>query len=241
MPLKEIAERNAALHAKSDAPTLLTHALEDPRLGDTALVSSFGAESVVLLHMVAQINPATPVLFLDTEMLFAETLAYQIEVATRLGLTDIRVIRPDRKALFEHDNEGLLHLHAPDACCNLRKTVPLEKALAPFGSWITGRKRAQASTRANLPLFEKDGARIKINPLAAWTRGDIIAYMDRHRLPRHPLVAKGYPSIGCAPCTSPVGHGEDSRAGRWRDQDKTECGIHFENGKAVQTRMDKAS
>lgn len=235
MPLKELAERNNILHAKSDPLTILAHALEDVRLGDVALVSSFGAESVVLLHMAAQVRADVPVLFLDTELLFDETLTYQQDVAETLGLTDIRVIRPDRNAVFARDNENLLHLHDPDACCALRKTEPLAKALAPFGSWVTGRKRYQGGDRAALPVFEKDGDRIKINPLARWNRDDIAAYMDRHALPRHPLVAQGYPSIGCKPCTTRVTPGEDPRAGRWRDQSKTECGIHFENGRAVRS------
>lgn len=229
MPLKEIAERQNLLHAKSTPQMILKHVLDDVRLGETALVSSFGAESVVLLHMVAQIDPATPVIFLDTEMLFAETLAYQKEVAETLGLTDVRVVKPARDALLIRDSEGLLHQADVDACCALRKKEPLERALAPFGSWITGRKRYQNGTRAALPVFEKESGshRIKVNPLASWGPAEIAAYMDQHDLPRHPLVAKGYPSIGCQPCTHAVGIDDDPRAGRWKDTEKTECGIHF--------------
>lgn len=227
MPLKELAERRNILHRKSDAQTILRHALDDLHIGPTALVSSFGADSVVLLHMVAQINPATPVIFLQTEMLFSETLQYQQDVAKQLGLTDVRVITPDREQVFTRDNENLLHLHDPDACCTLRKAEPLEHALSDFGGWITGRKRFQNGQRADIPHFEKDGRRIKINPLASWTPQDIAAYIAQHNLPRHPLVAQGYPSIGCAPCTTRVSLGEDPRAGRWRDAAKTECGIHF--------------
>ena len=233
MPLKELAERRNTLHRRSDAQTILRHALDDGQIGPVALVSSFGAESVVLLHMAAEVRRDVPMIFLQTEMLFSETLDYQRQVADRLGLTDLRVIRPDREAVFARDNEGLLHLHDPDACCTLRKAEPLERALTGFGGWITGRKRFQGGARKDLPLYEKDGPRIKVNPLADWKRDDIAAYMDRHRLPRHPLVARGYPSIGCAPCTSRVSEGEDARAGRWRGQDKTECGIHFENGRVV--------
>lgn len=237
MPLKELAERRALLHRKSDAQTILTQALDDAQIGEVALVSSFGAESVVLLHMVAQIDRSTPVIFLDTEMLFPETLTYQREVADRLGLTDLRVIRPNRAALLERDVDGILHTFDTDACCALRKTEPLEAALQGFGGWITGRKRVQGGQRAQLPLFEKDtGARIKINPLAAWTPKMIADYMDAHDLPRHPLVARGFASVGCAPCTTKVGEDEDPRAGRWRGMEKTECGIHFENGKAIRGR-----
>ncbi len=234
MPLKELAERRTLLHRKSDAQTILKHALDDVQIEQVALVSSFGAESVVLLHMVAQINPDTPVLFLDTEMLFPETLAYQQQVAEQLGLRDMRVIRPSRAKLMERDVDGILHTFDTDACCTLRKTEPLEEALQGFGGWITGRKRVQGGQRAQLPLYEKDdGARIKINPLADWTPEMIADYIDTHDLPRHPLVSHGFKSIGCAPCTTKVAEGEDPRAGRWRGMEKSECGIHFENGKAI--------
>jgi phosphoadenosine phosphosulfate reductase len=229
MPLKEIAERQNLLHAKSTPQTILKHVLDDVRLGDTALVSSFGAESVVLLHMISEIDKATPVIFIETEMLFDETLAYQQEVAEALGLTDVRVVKPSREAILVRDNEGLLHQADVDACCTLRKKEPLEKALIGFGSWITGRKRYQNGQRAALPVFEKDTAshRIKINPLAGWDPDQLSDYIDAHDLPRHPLVAKGFPSIGCKPCTHAVGVSDDPRAGRWKDTEKTECGIHF--------------
>jgi phosphoadenosine phosphosulfate reductase len=235
MPLKELAERRNLLHRKSDAPTILRHALDDVQIGPVALVSSFGAESVVLLHMVAQINRATPVLFLDTEMLFAETLHYQQTVAQRLGLTDIRVITPDRNAVLREDVDGLLHQADPDACCDLRKSRPLAAALGDFGGWITGRKRYQGGQRTQLPLFEKEGRKIKINPLASWSAKEIADYMNTYDLPRHPLVKQGYPSIGCMPCTTRVSALEDPRAGRWRNSTKTECGIHFENGNVAQS------
>ena len=228
MPLKELAERRNILHRKSDAQTVLRHALTDVQIGKIAMVSSFGAESVVLLHMMSEIDKATPVIFLDTEMLFPETLAYQREVATALGLTDVRVITPDRNALLTEDVDGLLHQADTDACCDLRKTRPLANALEGFDAWITGRKQFQGGQRADLPLFEKDGRKIKVNPLAKWTAQDLQAYITKHDLPRHPLVAKGYPSVGCMPCTTRVGDHEDQRAGRWRNSEKTECGIHFD-------------
>lgn len=229
MPLKELAERRNILHRKSDAQTVLRHALGDVQIGKIALVSSFGAESVVLLHMVAQIDKATPVIFLDTEMLFPETLAYQRQVATDLGLSDVRVITPDRDALLTEDVDGLLHQADTDACCDLRKTRPLAAALAGFDGWITGRKQFQGGKRTDLPLFERDGRKIKVNPLANWTAQDLQAYIAKHDLPRHPLVVKGYPSVGCMPCTTRVSDHEDQRAGRWRGEEKTECGIHFES------------
>ncbi|ABV92894.1 phosphoadenosine phosphosulfate reductase [Dinoroseobacter shibae DFL 12 = DSM 16493] len=236
-PLPPVAERVAHLNHRyrhHSATAVVERALNDPTVGHTALVSSFGAESVVLLHMIARRDPDTPVLFIDTEMLFPETLAYQRDVSERLGLRNLRVIRAGAEAVRATDPEGTLHQRDPDACCALRKTAPLDAALSRFDAWITGRKRFQAGSRAALEFFEADGpSRIKVNPLAHWTPGDVQDYMTNNRLPRHPLVARGYPSIGCAPCTSKVAPGEDPRAGRWRDADKEECGIHFINGKAV--------
>ncbi len=237
MPLKEFADRQNLLHDKSAPEVILRHALEDVRLGETALVSSFGAESVVLLHMVAAIDAATPVIFLDTEMLFPETLTYQRDVALTLGLRDLRIITPDRDAVLAEDVDGLLHQADPDACCGLRKTRPLEQGLSGFGSWITGRKRFHGGARAQLPVFEKDAQRIKINPLAHWNAQDVADYMSRHNLSRHPLVSKGYPSIGCWPCTHRVGAGETARAGRWKSSEKDECGIHFESGEPARASL----
>lgn len=220
-----------ARYRHHSATAVMQGALQEA--GNIALVSSFGAESVVLLHMAAVADRSTPIVFIDTEMLFTETLVYQTEVSERLGLTNVRIIRADDMAA--RDPNGTLHRSNPDACCALRKTEPLNKALSSFDGWITGRKRFQSGKRAALDFFEvEDGTgRIKINPLAHWAPEDVRAYMDENRLPRHPLVAQGYPSIGCAPCTSPVAEGEDPRAGRWRDQNKDECGIHFVNGKMV--------
>jgi phosphoadenosine phosphosulfate reductase len=226
MPLKELAERRNILHRKSDAETILKHVLTDVQLGPVALVSSFGAEAVVLLHMVAQIDKSTPVIFLDTEMLFPETLAYQQDLSVHLGLTDVRVISPDRSDVLTKDVDGLLHQADLDACCDLRKTQPLEKALEGFAGWITGRKRYHGGQRAQLPLFEKEDRKIKINPLANWTSEDVQTYIKAHNLPRHPLVAQGYPSVGCMPCTTRASNVEDHRAGRWHETKKTECGIH---------------
>jgi len=220
------------------ATAVLERALDDPQVGRIALVSSFGAESVVLLHMLSIIAPGTPVLFLETEMLFAETLAYQSSVTEKLDLTDVRLIRAEREQTFLRDPDGVLHKSDPDACCALRKTEPLQNALIDFDSWITGRKRFQGARRTDLDFFESEAdLRLKVNPLVHWTRDDVQDYMINNRLPRHPLVAKGYPSIGCAPCTTPVAEGEDPRAGRWRDKPKDECGIHFVNGKMIRGRV----
>lgn len=238
-PLAPVIERAADLNARyrhHAASAVLRHALTDRQVGRIALVSSFGAESVVLLHMLAVISPEVPVLFIDTQMLFPETLAYQRQVAAKLELADLRIIRAHPVAVAANDPEGTLHKTDPDACCAMRKTEPLTRALQGFDAWITGRKRFQASTRAALDFFEADtDGRLKVNPLAHWDQSDVQDYMTNNRLPRHPLVAQGYPSIGCAPCTSPVKPGEDARAGRWRGAEKEECGIHFVNGKMVRT------
>ena len=240
MPPNDLSQRAEALNARyrhHSAASVLSHALRDPEAGQLALVSSFGAESVVLLHMVAVAQPETPVIFIDTQMLFTETLIYQQEVSERLGLRDLRVIRASDEALTSTDPTQTLHRRDTDACCALRKTVPLQRALQGFDGWITGRKRFQGDTRASLDFFEvEDGAeRLKVNPLAHWTPDDIRTYMEENRLPKHPLVARGYPSIGCQPCTAPVAPGDDPRAGRWPGQEKTECGIHLKDGKLTRT------
>lgn len=227
-------DRVTALNARyrhHAATAVLAGALAEA--GRIALVSSFGAESVVLLHMAALADRAVPVLFIDTGMLFAETLVYQADLAERLGLTDVRVLRA--ADIARHDPDGRLHVRDADACCAARKTAPLNAALAGFDGWITGRKRFQTAERATLDFFELEAGtgRIKVNPLAHWAPGDVRTYMDENRLPRHPLVARGYPSVGCAPCTTPAGAHEDARAGRWRGRAKTECGIHIANGKVV--------
>lgn len=234
-----IETRVAGLNARyrhHGATAVLEHALRDRDVGRVALVSSFGAESVVLLHLLSVVSPHTPVLFIDTQMLFPETLTYQKALAEKLYLTEIRTLLATADHVFAQDPQGDLHLSNTDACCALRKTAVLEEALSGFDAWITGRKRYQSGTRADVEFFEADGdARLKINPLAHWSRDDLEEYIVNNRLPRHPLVAQGYPSIGCAPCTSPVKQGEDPRAGRWRGTTKTECGIHFINGKMVRT------
>ena len=244
-PLAPVTERVADLnrrYAHQSAVAVLEHALADPEVGSTALVSSFGAESVALLHMVSVIDRTTPVIFLDTEMLFPETLDYQREVAEMLHLADVRTIQPDRELTLLNDPNGRLHATNPDACCTIRKSEPLERALEPFDAWITGRKRYQGGKRASVNFFEsEDARRIKINPLAHWEPKDVQDYIQNNRLPRHPLVSRGYPSIGCAPCTTRVAPGEDQRAGRWRGFEKSECGIHFVDGQLVRKNMKAAA
>jgi phosphoadenosine phosphosulfate reductase len=224
-PREEAARLNAR-YGESDAATVIAAAARDLFPGRIALVSSFGAESAVLLHLVSRIDRTLPVIFLDTGKLFPETLAYRTLLAERLRLTDVRSITPDPERLAAKDKHGALWMTNPDLCCHFRKTEPLARALTGFDAWFTGRKRFQNSVRTALPVFEADGGRMKVNPLAGWASADLKAYAAAHELPAHPLVAKGYLSIGCVPCTTKVEDGEDARAGRWRGLGKAECGIH---------------
>ncbi len=199
-----------------------------------ALVSSFGIEAAVLLHMVSTIDAGTPVIFLDTGKLFGETLHYRDDLVRRLGLVDVRAVRPDAAALAAADPDGTLWRADPDRCCRLRKVEPLERALSGFEAWINGRKRHHGGTRAALPVIEAADGRVKINPLASWGPDEIEAYFSAHELPRHPLEADGYRSVGCLPCSDRALPGEDARAGRWRGRGKTECGIHVSGAAAPQ-------
>ena len=202
---------------------------EGALVGDIALVSSFGAESAALLHLVSRIDASIPVLFLDTGKHFPETLAYRDELTDRFGLNRVDLY-PDLAELEARDNTGLRWSYDPDGCCELRKVKPLENALARYDASLTGRKAFQSSTRANLPRFEVDTAdaqgRLKINPLIDWDAQRIAAYFEEHDLPRHPLIERGFASIGCSPCTRAIKPGEDPRSGRWAGWDKVECGIH---------------
>lgn len=225
------ARLNAQVGA-GPADAILTAAL-DQFSGRIAMVSSFGAEAAVLLHMLSTIDRTVPVLMLDTLLLFPETLDYQRDLTRHLGLSDVRRITPDETA----DPDRSLHRRDSQACCDLRKKVPLENALRGLDAVITGRKRFQTRARTDMQSIEQDSTgRTKVNPLAHWSAGMISDYMTDHDLPRHPLVARGFPSIGCAPCTSAVGAGEDARAGRWRNEDREECGIHFGPDGTVQRK-----
>jgi phosphoadenosine phosphosulfate reductase len=191
-----------------------------------ALVSSFGTESAALLKVMADVDPAIPVIFLDTGWLFEETLAYRDTLIATLGLRDVRSIKPLEETLRRQDPDRELWFSDPDACCFIRKVEPLKRALAPFSAWINGRKRFQGGLRATIPVVEDDGVRLKFNPFANVSREEIEAIYAQAKLPPHPLVASGFLSVGCMPCTSRTSPDEDARAGRWRGRPKTECGIH---------------
>ena len=215
-------ERLAAL----ETPRLLEAAIGGALGGRVAVVSSFGAESAVVLSLVAEIDRAVPVIFLDTGKHFPETLAYRDTLADRLGLCDLRVVRPLADDVARFDPDGRLWRHAPNHCCFVRKVMPLDRALVGFAGWITGRKRYHADLRTTLPRIEAVDGKININPLADWSAAQIRAAFVSLGLPPHPLAANGYPSIGCAPCTQPNAPGLPVRSGRWHGLGKTECGIH---------------
>ena len=225
-PLERVTAEGCAAQACSLGQTVLRRALLRDFTGRIAVVSSFGAESAVLLAMVAEIAPATPVLFLETGQHFHETLEYRDRLTRVLGLTDVRSIGPTAAERADIDPGAELWRYDPDACCRFRKVTPLERAMKPFDAWVTGRKRHQALTRVALPFVEQVDGKVKINPLADWTSDAVEAEMVRRDLPRHKLSLEGYPSIGCAPCTRAVASGEDPRSGRWAGTGKTECGIH---------------
>ncbi len=220
-----VAERLDERLRNAEPATIIAAAVE--HYGERlALVSSFGAESAVLLHLAAQVDPGIAVLFLDTGMLFGQTLDYRKQLAERLGLTGVRDLRPRFEDLAVSDPNAELWKTDTDACCHIRKVLPLDAALGGYDAWITGRKRFHGGDRRRLKVVEEVAGQVKFNPLANWTKADLDAYVAKHDLPAHPLVAGGYPSIGCWPCTQPVEDGADVRAGRWEGSQKTECGIH---------------
>jgi phosphoadenosine phosphosulfate reductase len=213
-------------YAGSTAQSLIEAAVVHEFKGQSCVVSSFGSESVVLLHLLSQVDPTVPILFLNTGKLFGETLRYRDRLQDRLGLTDIRSLRPHPADEARLDPDGVLWSKNPDACCNFRKTLPLQRAIGGFSAELTGRKRFQTKARAGIAPVELNGGRFVFNPLADWSLQDLADHILKHDLPRHPLVADGFLSIGCMPCTDRVKPGDDYRSGRWSGQDKEECGIH---------------
>jgi phosphoadenosine phosphosulfate reductase len=218
-------ELDRALRNASPAEVIAT-ALQTVGREHLALVSSFGTESAALLKVMADVDPAIPVIFLDTGWLFEETLAYRDTLTAILGLRDVRSIKPLEETLSREDPDRELWFSDPDACCRIRKVEPLRRALAPFSAWINGRKRFQGGLRAQISVVEEDGSRLKFNPFANTSREQIEAIYKLANLPPHPLAASGYLSVGCMPCSSRTSPDEDARAGRWRGRAKTECGIH---------------
>jgi phosphoadenosine phosphosulfate reductase len=220
------AEALSAAWEHLTAQDILHKAITEEFIGDITLSSSFGADSAVLLHMVSQIEPNLPVIFLDTDRHFFQTIQYRDELVAKLGLTNLVNLKADPAEAALEDGKNTLWRTQPNQCCDLRKVRPLNRFMEGYGAWISGRKRHQSATRTSLPIVEFDGKHFKINPLATWTSTDVEAYFVNHDLPAHPLVDQGFPSIGCFTCTKPVAAGEDARSGRWAGTEKVECGIH---------------
>ena len=192
------------------------------------LASSFGAEDVALIDMLSRINAAVPILYLDTDFLFAETYATRDALVKRYGIAPIQVkslLTPEQQAAQFGDK---LWERQPDECCNQRKVEPLARALKPYKAWITGIRREQSARRATAKIIEWDSQfeLVKFNPLARWTNEDVWTYLKLYDVPYNPLHDQGYPSLGCTYCTRAVQPGEDPRAGRWAGFEKTECGLH---------------
>lgn len=229
--LQEHADALNTQFAGLSAQTMIDRLINGRVAGRAAVISSFGAEAAVLLKLVADKDPATPVVFLDTRKHFDETLTYVDDLMERLGLTVLMRVRPNPSRLKAEDTDGLLHKRDSDRCCYVRKTLPMISALRNYDCVLTGRKRFQTEERSKMDYVEVQESWLRINPLADWTRDRVMEFLDRQGLLEHPLIAVGYPSIGCEPCTA---KSDDYRAGRWAEQDKTECGIHItEDGRVV--------
>lgn len=212
----------------------LEHATPEQRLAfavdrfgsDLLFTSSFGAQSGVLLHLWSVVAKHLPVVFIDTGFLFTETIAYRDRLVSQLGLT-LRIVRPDiaHAAFVERYGEEIQRKD-PDFCCGVNKVAPLAPLREAARGWVSGLRRDQSKTRADVSILEEDGHILRVHPIADFTKDDVAAYLSRHGIAEHPLVARRYLSIGCAPCTRPVVEGEDERAGRWAFSSKTECGLH---------------
>ncbi|MEE2694747.1 MAG: phosphoadenylyl-sulfate reductase [Pseudomonadota bacterium] len=194
---------------------------------DIAYVCSFGSESAIILHMISEIKNDLPIIMLNTNFLFSETLEYRDYLLKRLKLTNFKEIFPDSSDIETADKNNDLWKKNPDSCCNIRKVVPLQKELEKYTSWISGRKSYHEGERRNIKSFEYLNGKIVINPLADVEKGFVDAYFKNKKINRHPLVDQGYLSIGCINCTVKTIDVNDPRSGRWHNKLKTECGIHY--------------
>lgn len=231
MSVEEATDRAADLmkrYGHLQGVSLIEPMVHEEFNGKITMTSSFGTEAAALLALVAEVDANLPIIFLDTRKLFGETHTYREQLVDQLGLTNIKIMRPDENKLKADDPDGMLFASDVAKCCYLRKVEPLQRALTGYDAWLTGRKRFHGGERDALPAIETAGTRIKINPLAGYKPEDIDDIFEHRALPRHPLQAEGFLSIGCMPCTDRVDPGTtDVRAGRWAGQDKTECGIHY--------------
>ena len=224
-PEQKVERLNAELRGKSPQEIIRAAVREFGRR--LTYVSSFGAESAAMLSFIAEVDPGMPIVFIDTGMHFHQTLQYRDSLSAHLGLTDVRTFHPVKDEVKAVDPKGVLNKTDPNACCEVRKVRPLAPALEGFDAWITGRKRFHGGGRAHLPVVEYFEGRFKVNPLAELTQEALQALVDKRHLPPHPLVAEGYPSIGCWPCTARPVDPNDIRSGRWVGFTKEECGLHL--------------
>ena len=224
-PEETVARLNAELRGKSPQEIIRAAIREFGRR--LTYVSSFGAESAAMLSLIAEVDADMPIVFIDTGMHFQQTLQYRDSLSTLLGLTDVRTFHPVKEEVKAVDPKGVLNKTDPNACCEVRKVRPLGPALEGFDAWITGRKRFHGGGRAHLPVVEFFEGRFKVNPLAEQTQEDVERLVKARNLPKHPLVADGYPSIGCWPCTVRPVDPNDIRSGRWVGFTKEECGLHL--------------
>jgi phosphoadenosine phosphosulfate reductase len=192
------------------------------------MATAFGVEGCCLIHMLAEVGPDVRIFNLDTGYQFPETLELRERIRQRYGI-DVELVRPEQTvAEYEAEHGGPLYRHRPDQCCHDRKLVPLRKAVAGYEAWVSAIRRDQTADRAVARVVQWDAkfCLVKVNPLLHWTRKDVWDFVLRHDVPYNPLHDRGYPSIGCWPCTAPAGVGADERAGRWAGTGKKECGLH---------------
>ena len=191
-------------------------------------VCSFGTESAIILSMISKINKNFPILLINTNFLFPETLEYKEKLLDNLGLHNCIEVTPEKESLKIYDPENNLWKTNVDKCCEIRKVIPLQKELEKFDSWISGRKSYHLDSRENLNPFEQANGKIIINPLVSMTKNQVEEYFNKNSLPKHPLFSEGYLSIGCINCTSKTTNFDNVRSGRWKNNSKTECGIHLQ-------------
>jgi phosphoadenosine phosphosulfate reductase len=213
--------------ATATPQTILTWAVKrfHPRL---TMATAFGAEGCCLIHMLADVEPGVRIFNLDTGYQFPETLELRERVKERYGI-EVEMVRPDMTvAEYEEEHGGPLYVHRPDQCCHDRKVLPLRRAVAGYDAWVSAIRSDQTDHRAAAGVVQWDAKfnLVKINPLLSWTKKDVWSFIMKHDVPYNPLHDRGYPSIGCWPCTRSVAPGEDERAGRWAGKVKKECGLH---------------
>lgn len=222
---KEIAKLSEEFESKT--PQEIIQWAFDTFWPEIAMSSSFQTQSVPLLHMVSQINRNLLIFFIDTGYHFWETAIFREQLASDWHLNVLDLYRDSRWDAFARHNTRKLPLEDPNLCCYIHKVQPMQKALKDMRAWISGIRRDQTPTRAHARILElQDDGLLKINPVLNWTKADVKRYTEEHNLPSHPLLEKGYRSVGCAPCTVAIGANDDERAGRWQGRGKTECGLH---------------